>query len=186
MNLETWAKTIFSVYRYLPKLADSIDKIFEMKAIFSNNISGANFSTNNTLNIASSLLELTERKKALINLKVLAHKIFKNIDKMEAKTLILRFIDNFAIERIADMLNISSRTVYRKINDGLKSSALFLHTNGFDIPKLEELTQSEKWIRDLCLENEKRGEGVTITTERFRAIYNSYKKVGVELQSSIS
>ena len=71
MNTNIWAKTILSSYRYLERIAGAIDKMVESSGINSRDMSGVAFSNNNILSLAEKMIDLSERKVKLINLKVL-------------------------------------------------------------------------------------------------------------------
>ena len=114
--MKSWIKTIFMIYRHLPRIIDSIDKVFQARALNGGVMSGSAISYNNVYNLSENLLKLTERKNALINLKVLTDSIIKGIDKKLAKILILRYIDGFNFKMLAEHFNISERTAYRRID----------------------------------------------------------------------
>ena len=71
MQKNIWAKTILTSYRFLEKVSDAIDRLVETRALNSFYMGGNNFSQNNVFVVSESLINLTERKKKLINLSLL-------------------------------------------------------------------------------------------------------------------
>jgi len=149
MNLKSWTKTILLSYRHLPKIVKSIDKIFNTRAINAGVMSGASITYNNVYNVTENLIILTERKVNLINLKLLCDKIIMSLDKNLAKVLILRYMDNLSYDKIAQVLKMSSRTVYRKVKQALEEGANILKNCGYNEYKLENKFKNEKWLYEI-------------------------------------
>ena len=136
MNLKTWIKTIFMVYRHLPRIIDSIDKVFSARALNGGIMSGNAVSYNDVYNLTDNLIKLSQKKVALINLKVLAKLIVRNLDRDLAKMLILRFVDGFTAPKLAEHFNISERTVFRRINEALSMASMKAEELGYNKEKL--------------------------------------------------
>lgn len=141
-----WAKTILSVYRYLEKMANAIDKIVQTKALNSFFVSGANCAYNNALTISQDIINLTERKVSLINLKVITEKALELTKPEYARLLILNYIEKRTCYECSDSLKISLRTYFRKMPLALKSFGSALIRLGFDEKYIENLLKSEQWI----------------------------------------
>ena len=102
MNEEmVWSKTILTVYRYLERVSNAIDKIVRRSGLSSGNIYGQNYLRNNVLSISQKMIDLSERKVTLINLKVLTDEIFTKMKKEDACLLIERYIDGKKVKDIA-------------------------------------------------------------------------------------
>ena len=149
MNLKTWTKTMFTVYRHLPRVVRAIDKIFTARALNANQVSGKNLAYNDIYNVAENLINLTERKVNLLNLKVLVEIVIKSLDRESAKYLILRYVDGFSFEQIASLKNVSERTAYRKLNRAVEQAGYILQREGFDEEKLNTKFSNEKWLYEL-------------------------------------
>jgi len=87
-------KTIFSVYRFLDKISDSIDKIVETRALNACHMELSNSAFNDVSVVTDDILELTQRKITLINLKVLTTSMIKSLDNDYARLIILKYIEN--------------------------------------------------------------------------------------------
>ena len=146
MDNTIWSKTILSVYRYLKRVAFAYNNIVKAKANNSFYTSGDNYSINNVWNVSNSILDITERKISLINLKILTEKALTLIDKKNSKILILKYIHNKKSEEIAEMLGICPRTYFRRVNIAHKSFEKALLRLGYTHDKLYKMLQKEDWI----------------------------------------
>ena len=141
-----WAKTLLSVYRYLERIAGAIDKIIEKTGLGSANICGQNYYLNNIFTVSQKMIDLSERKVTLINIKVLVEEALKKIDPEDAEILIEKFFDGVKTREIVELHEISMRTAFRKIDSAIKSFASALVLKGFDDLRLEKMLQNEHWI----------------------------------------
>ncbi len=178
MNLKTWIKTIFMVYRHLPRIIDSIDKVFSARALNAGVMSGSAVSYNDVYNLTENLIKLSQKKVALINLKVLANLIAKNIDKNLAKTLILRFIDGYSIKTIAKHFEISERTCYRRINEALGMASMEAENLGYTKEKLESELHDETWLFEVGKEA-MHDDFVKIDNDYLNMVIRDYKKLSL-------
>ena len=175
MNLKTWIKTIFMVYRHLPRIIDSIDKVFSARALNGGIMSGNAVSYNDVYNLTDNLIKLSQKKVALINLKVLAKLIVRNLDRDLVKMLILRFVDGFTAPKLAEHFNISERTVFRRINEALSMASMKAEELGYNKEKLENEFKDEKWLFDLgeVAEND---DYIKIDNDYLKKVIREYKK----------
>ncbi len=141
-----WSKTLLSVYRYLERIAGAIDKIILKSGINSLNICGQNFYHNNTRAITQKIIELSERKVTLINLKILVDETLKSINQEYAEFLIEKYLDGVKSKELMERHNISMRTVFRKLDTALKSFASCLIKKGYNNFYLTTMLKNEEWI----------------------------------------
>lgn len=126
MNMEIWCKSFLSIYNIIPNLVKSIDKLIYIKSVAS---SGFSFSsTINTYTQLDKIATLTQKKVNLINLKLLCDEVLTEMDKNDSKLIILRYIDNIPCEQATKLLNLTTRTYYRKLQKALKNFKLRLHS----------------------------------------------------------
>ena len=131
METKNVFKNFLTIYKYLPTLISSIDKLVEVRCVNSSNY---NFSfLNTTDNQINAIMNLTERKVFLINLKVLimtkprtflkvaTNTVLGELRPEYAKILILRFVDGFSAKSVSEKLGINLRTCFRRIDSALKS-----------------------------------------------------------------
>ena len=165
MNNEIlWTKTILSVYRYLERISNAIDKIVKRSAFASGCLTQQNYYYNNVLSISQKIIDLSQRKITLINLKVLIDDVLKTISKKDAQILIERYIDCDKCKDIAQRHKLSIRTVFRRIEMAEVAFTKTIKLKGFCASKMSNFLKDEKWItnvycrlaqkdEDICLSN---------------------------------
>ena len=149
MQKNIWAKTVLTAYRFLEKVSDSIDRLIETKALNSFYMSGQDFSKNNVYVITESLINLSERKKKLINIKLMTEKALQKCDKQFAQILIERYIDGDKAKEIAERHELSMRTYFRRLESAEGEFSAYLSRNGYNEKFLAKTLLSEKWIYEI-------------------------------------
>ncbi len=146
-----WTKTLLSVYRYLERISGSIDKIILRNALNCRDVGGQNYFFNNTYNVSQRIINLSERKVTLINLKVLIEDTLREINKKDAQLLISKFFNGEKIKDICASYNLSTRTAFRKIDSAVSAFASRLVMKGYNAFKIEEMLKNEGWINNVYL-----------------------------------
>lgn len=143
MKQKAWAKTLLSIYTCLENISNAIDKYVVSQ--------GVNSGRNNltTLESAEKIISLIERKKLMINLKVLIEKSISNLEVENARILVMRYVDKVKPEVCANILNFSRRTYFRKLDKSIEYFANQLKLNGYDNEYLLNMFKNEGWIREL-------------------------------------
>jgi len=168
MELKVWAKTLLTVYRYLEKIAGTIDKLVIDKGLSS--------TSDDAFNVASEILKLTERKITLINIKVLIESALSKLPKQKSKLLILKFFDCLSCEDTAKLENISIRTYFRHIDNALTTFALELKLLGLDENYVSYNFKREKWLFSLYNR---------LLTQEINKKIGCTKEDNIELQTNI-
>ena len=137
-----WAKAVLSSYAYLENICGSIDK-----KVLSYGIGSS--SNRDTEFVADKILSLIDRKKFLINTKILIDKALCNIPSDYARTLILKYVDKIKVETASKVMNVSLRTYFRKVEIGVDKFAGELISYGYDEKKLFKTFSKENWIMDI-------------------------------------
>lgn len=140
MKNKAWAKTILEIYRHLETICGAIDDIVKRTSM-----SGFGKS-NDTKYSADKIIELTCKKKKLINLKVLTEKVLSELSTFDIKILTLFYIDSVTAKNLSEMFNINIRTFFRKKDLALNSFVSRLKAEGFDYNKLCDIYSTEHWI----------------------------------------
>ncbi len=143
-----WTKTVLTVYRYLERICGAIDKIVMKSALGSSNILGQNYFYNNTLTISQKIIELSERKVTLINLKILIEETLAQIDEKEAQVLIEKYVDGLKNQTLADNLGVGLRTIFRRITSAEQSFKSKLTAKGYNDVKIKDMLKNEAWINN--------------------------------------
>lgn len=149
MKENVWAKTTLSVYRYIDRICGAIDKVVEKKAVASFYVYSSNFASSNVMNVADKIINLTERKKTLINLKVLICNALKNCQKLNAQLLIERYIENDKSSDIAQRHNLAMRSYFRKLAGAEKEFLYQMALMGYNENQLANFLAGEKWILEV-------------------------------------
>ncbi len=143
-----WARTILTVYRYLERIAGAIDKIVMQRALGSSNIVGQNYFYNNTLTISEKLIELSERKVTLINLKVLIEDALGDMDEKDANVLIQKYVDGLRNKDLAESQCVGLRTIFRKVEKAELAFKGKIVSKGFNDIRLKDMLKDEIWINN--------------------------------------
>ncbi len=126
MNIEIWCKSFLSIYNIIPNLISSIDKLVYLKSVSS---SGFSFnSVDDTFSQVEKIAALTQKKVNLINLKILCDEILLEMNNIDSKLIMLRYIDKLPCEKVIELMNLSRRTYFRKLSKALKSFELMLYS----------------------------------------------------------
>ncbi len=147
MKNNNWAKTILYVHKYLERITEGIDKLVEREAMNSYYFSSTR--ENDVAKVANKIIELTERKKRLINIKVLTENCLKSIDNLQARILIGKYINEEPCEILAQRLNLAERTFFRKLKEAEESFSKALCRYGFNDEKISSYLKGESWIIDV-------------------------------------
>lgn len=149
MKKNLWAKTILSVYNYLDRVSEAIDKLVKENACNSFYFTGTNQSKNGVMQVSDRIIALSERKVKLINLRVLADKALIECDKGCAQILIERYMDSDTAEEIAKRHNLNIRTYFRHLVSAEEQFCSIMAKNGFNSEKLEKYLGEERWIMEV-------------------------------------
>lgn len=169
-----WTKTILSVYRYLEKVTNAIDKIVDKRAENSSGYYGDYYNFNSVYKICDSILELTERKIKLINLKLICEQALESLDPFLARILISTYFDNRKSRETAELMNISMRTFFRKIKIALHSFSSSLKKLGYNDDAFNEMLKGENWIINLKQKLNKTDEIFLLDKKYFKLIFDDY------------
>lgn len=153
--MKVWSKTILNIYRYLERVANAIDKIVVSRATNSFYTSSSNMAFNGVWNVSNDIINLTNRKVNLINLKVITEQTLANIDVSCAKVLILNFVEKRTCYECAEILQVSLRTYFRKLNKALESFGKALTRQKFDQAYFDKMLAGENWILEVKNKMEK-------------------------------
>lgn len=142
MKQKVWAKTLLTIYNCLETIASAIDNLVITQSVSS----GRNNLT--TLENAEKVINLIQRKKLLVNLKVLIDNSLSKLDKNCARILIMKYVDKLKPELAMQILELSRRTYFRRIDSAVDSFATELSNLGYDESVLESMLKKEHWIKE--------------------------------------
>lgn len=165
MKTNLWVKTILYIYKYLDSMAEAIDKLVERVAM--NSFYYSLTKDNDVMQVSESIINLMDRKKRLINIKVLADKSLEKCDSIFAQMLIEKYIDNDKSEQIALRHGLAMRTYFRKLAQAEEQCAGKMSQMGFTSERLTKYLAAEKWITEIYQQfSSKEDKGEIIEEER--------------------
>lgn len=137
-----WIKTILTAYRHLELIARTIDEMAqeEVKKSFV-----ALYHT--TMDSVDRLIELNERKRKLINLKVITEQAICQLKKVtDQKIIALCYIDGLKSAEVISLLHMSTRTYFRRKNIAMMEMMTILKNAGYTLEWWLKEYGSEKWL----------------------------------------
>ena len=143
MKQKAWAKTLLSIYTCLENISNAIDKYVVAQGV----ASGRNNLT--TIESAERIINLIQRKKLMINIKVLIEKSIANLDTESARILVMRFVDKVKPEVCTQILNYSRRTYFRRLDKSIESFATNIKHQGIDENILQTMFKKEGWVLEI-------------------------------------
>lgn len=143
-RMKYWSKSALSVYRYLEQMANTIDKIILDSGKNSNHQNVQKYQT--TLYQTAKIIELIERKRKIINLKVAVENSLQKLSFKDRRMLVLVFIDGVKSDKVIELMSCSQRTFYRRKANALESFKEKMIECGFDINFFEREYSSEGWM----------------------------------------
>lgn len=142
MKQKIWAKTLLASYNSLETIANAVDNL-----VVSQGINSANNHLT-TIENAERIINLIQRKKLLVNLKVLVDSTVAKLDNLSARLIIMRYLDNIKPDICLEILKLSRRTYFRRLDRALDEFSLKLKLSGYTPDVLEQLVQKEYWIKE--------------------------------------
>lgn len=140
---KNWSKALLFAYGHLETICGAIDKTVLSCGLGS---SSAFFDTEY---VANRMINLIERKKFLINLKLIVDKAFSNMKSKYARVLMLKYIDCVDSKLASEVMKTSTRTFFRQINAGLQNFWESLNKIGYGLDEIKKLLKNEQWILEI-------------------------------------
>lgn len=117
MNIKVWCKSFLSIYHIIPNIVNSIDRLVLLKGI--NSAYYSHGQNNSTIKQIDSVINLSQKKVSLINLKVLTDEVLLEMNEKNSKLLIIRFINNINCKKAIELSGMTRRTYFRALNRAL-------------------------------------------------------------------
>lgn len=136
------AQALLNVYRQIEKTCDAIEEYIDGYAFSF----GPDPAVCGTEDITERIIELCERKKNLINLKIFIDNCVKKLPNDLRKIAVLKMSYRCNANKIREILGMSERTYFRKIGNMYDRLASIVNAQNTFF-KVEEVMQNEKWIR---------------------------------------
>lgn len=143
MNYNAFSKTLLNIYNSLDAVCERLDKMVENKAMAGALGFGGG---KNSLELFNNLINLSQRKINLINLKIRIEEALSKLKEKQAKVLILKFVDGLTFKQIASLTGQSIRNCFRVCDQGIESFSKLIKCDGLTEEKIENTYSEEKWI----------------------------------------
>ena len=147
MQIYIISKAFLGIYRYLNALTKSIDRVVKVKSV--NSSSFYDYYKSNTMDQTNEIMTLINKKITLINIKVIVDKILQQLNCEQARVLTLKYIDNMPSAQISELLQVNSRTYFRRANTAIKEFEKRLELYFNNNPSLYKSIINEPWINKL-------------------------------------
>ena len=150
--MKYWSKTALRIYRYLSTMSSTLDRLVVDLSKGSNSAIAPKY--HSTYYQANRIIELMERKRKVVNLKVAVEASVARLDKVSRKIITLVFFDGIRSEAISQLMNMSIRTFFRRKLYAVRELIKIMETLGYDADFFENEYFSEKWfmsVYDECV-----------------------------------
>ena len=137
------AQSLLYSYRYLFRTCNLIDN---MISSYASNF-GISYDHYDTEELADKMIDLMQRKKHLINLKLYIDKVISLTDGTSQQVLTLMSQFNYGIKKVIEMFKVSERTAFRYMGRALDDFiSVASRVKGVD---LQALKLKDGWIFNL-------------------------------------
>jgi len=150
--MKYWSKSALSIYRYLFTMSNTLDRIVLENSKSSNSALLQKYQS--TQYQANKLIDLIDRKRKMVNLKVIVDNVVSRLKKEDRRIITLVYFDGVKSEKVAQIMGISLRTFFRKKANVLKEFSIILQALGYDEEFFELEYFCEKWfmsVYDNCV-----------------------------------
>lgn len=148
-----WSKTLLSAYRYLDTVTSAIDNLVLKQGVNSGYYYSGYY--NSTYSCANKIIELTDRKQKLLSVRLLIDDALAKMQPDDIRLIVLYYFDMLKCSDVANALDISLRTFFRRKNIAINKFAKTLLFMGYDQEKLFAHLKNEGWLINLFNKNEK-------------------------------
>lgn len=148
MKSALWAKTLLTSYRYLEHIAGAIDKLVDSEAMNSYYYQPET-KVNGVVEVSDRIISLIERKKRMINTKVLVDMALEKCNSVFAGLLRGKYFYHESCENLATKFNFPMRTFFRKMTQAESQLAFEIEKLGFTDEKLHSLHCEEVWMNEI-------------------------------------
>lgn len=160
-------------------MTNAIDKLVLDMGKGSNSAMVNNYQS--TFSQANRIIELMDRKRKMINLKVAVESAISRLDTMDRRIMTLVYVDGVTSELISQLLGMSIRTFFRKKSQALKQFNIILQEIGFDEEFFESEYFGEKWfmaVYDDCVSKGVEGEDI-LDKYLVKRVFKEVSKVNI-------
>lgn len=151
MKKNEYGKALLYSYRYLETMCNAIDKFVKRKSINSLFYESCRPKSFMAFEVSDHIIKLIERKRKLINTKVIIEECIRDLKPLQQRILLLTYLDNMSAESIQLCLKMTPRTFYRKKSEAINSFCRKLAQKGYEENFIMIELMGEKWFNTFRL-----------------------------------
>lgn len=142
---KNWSNTALVAYSLLPKIAKELNSDVEsrVRSSFQSRHLKIGVSTEQLI---SEILDLTEEKRKIVNLRFIVKKALDKMVDADREILVERIVQKKTFQEIADSHKIALRTAFRRIANAEEDFANNLRRCGYTEDWLEKEYGNDKYI----------------------------------------
>lgn len=148
-KLIIYIKTLLEAYKFIPSIIKKIDEIIEKRASSVVTTSYIYSSPTSTYDDINKVIDLTERKDKMINLYVLINDMLTSLSDEQKNIAVMKYIKNNKCDEIAEVLNTSERTIYRKCNKIIENLCIYCTQNNINNCFFKSQLSNEPWLKSI-------------------------------------
>jgi len=142
-NENIWCRTLLTSYRALNTFSKTLDNTLEKLALKGFNGYSSGYSTDM---LYDKMLEVIDRKKGLVNIKVLVDRAMSMLPVKDYEILKLRYFDGVDAMQSAEVLGLNDRTYFRRLNKALSAFMFNVKREGYDVERIKREYKNESFI----------------------------------------
>ena len=144
MKNQLWTQTILESYNYINCITRSIDR--RVLTLGTQSYKTTNFGKDCTLDLMEAVIELIERKKKMLKLKMLVENTLRNLPIATSKLLIRKYFDKLTLNELALENNINVSVLRRKLKKAINDCYDYFCKLGYCSSYIEQEYLSEQWL----------------------------------------
>ena len=184
--MKYWSKSALAIYKYLLTMSNSIDRIIKDNSTNSNSVVLQRCQT--TRYQANKIIDLIDRKRKIVNLKVIVDDVVCRLSKKDRRIITLVYYDGVKSELAAQLMGISLRTFFRRKVNAIRQFAMVMQAIGYDEEFFESEYFNEKWfmsIYDTCVTKEI-GADDQLNKYLVKCMFNEISKVNIKFNTYLT
>ena len=147
-KLKFWIKTLLSAHGTIPEVIKTLDKIIELQASSVSFAADIYNQDKSTINQVERVINLSERKNFLLNIYIMSKDLLKGLNESDIDFLQKKYMFNWSAEELAREMDISVRTVYRRIDKLIDTIYFKLKSKNWSLRFLESQIRNEFWLKE--------------------------------------
>ena len=144
MKNQLWTQTLFEAYNYAGGIIRTIDK--RVLTLGTSSYKTTNYGKDCTLDLMETVIELIQRKKKILKLKMLIEDTLRNVSVDISKLMIRRYLDKLTLKELAEEMGITVNVLRRKLAKAILKCYEYFCKQGYCTPFIEQEYVSEKWL----------------------------------------